>query len=260
MSQRARSSRPEVGLWEVETLRLTAFPIPATPLKDPGWWTALMGEPVETKIIQQKLGEQREEGPFLSGTLINLLRPHRIDWLLSPTRDQIGEAMGFETIGSFLELTGPFVELMVRWLDSGMCPVLQRLAFGAILILPVDSRTTGYRKLSPYLPSVTLDPEGSSDFTYQINRPRDSSSGIAGLKVNRLSKWSVASTRLLGFLVEPELSPGVDRGEEYFACRLELDINTAPGRQEPIPQNQLGRVFKELVELGREIVTEGDLP
>ena len=51
------------------------------------------------------------------------------------------------------------------------------------------ARELGYRELGRFLPAVRLD-EDSSDFSYQINRPRRSTV-IPELSVNRLSKWSV---------------------------------------------------------------------
>jgi hypothetical protein len=48
--------------------------------------------------------------------------------------------------------------------------------------------------------------------------------------------------------------------QEHFACCLELDINTAQDFREELTCEQLAQVFQELVELGQEIVGEGDIP
>lgn len=43
-----------------------------------------------------------------------------------------------------------------------------------------------------------------------------------------------------------------------FSCRLELDINTAPGR-EVIPEESINPLFGELQSLGLEIASNGDI-
>jgi len=134
--------------------------------------------------------------------------------------------------------------LMLRWLAG--CPPLQRLAFGAVLTRPVDDLLTGYRQISDYLPFVQLDPESSSDFSYQINRPRNSTV-ISGLRINRFSRWSVARVFASTF-------------DTQIGCRVELDINTAQEFQGELPQEKLPVIIQELVDLGKEIAENGDIP
>lgn len=258
-SSELESARLSLTAWQVETLRLTAFPSPAAQVTEPTWWTDLVGEPPETRILHPRKGGWQEKGPFKGGKLVLRVQPNRIDWLFTPVNDQEQEVESFPTIGSFPESLDVFLPLMVRWFDLETCPPVQRLAFGAVLLQPVEDRQAGYRQISPYLPSVQLDPEGSSDFSYRINRPRDSSSGIIGLRINRLSRWSVATWRAAEFSVGPALV-GYFPGEEHYACRLELDINTVPDFQGELHREQLPQIFEELVDVGKEIATEGDIP
>jgi len=121
---------------------------------------------------------------------------------------------------------------------------------------PVENRAAGYRNLSRYLPAVRLDPEGSQDFYYQINRPRRSTV-VDGLQINRLSKWSVAQFVPITLMLTPQsVQSGVGAGEE--ACRIEVDVNTAPHGNAELPSARLPEVFGELVRLGEEIVSKGD--
>lgn len=256
MSRQDKLNRLPLSAWQAERLRVTAFPISATPMDDINWWTELIGEPAETRTVQPRVDRQTEQGLFLGAKLVNQVQPLRVDWLLQLTGEE-SEAVTFPTIGTFLEIIDPFVELMLRWFKLKTCPELKRIAFGPSLVYPIDSRAAGYRQLSGYLPSVKLDPEGSSDFAYQINRARNSTSIIHGLKVNRLSKWSVAKVQRMAFSVGEELS--VSKGQELFACHLDLDINTAAEFPGPLPKNQLELVFQELVDLAKEIASEGDI-
>jgi hypothetical protein len=44
-----------------------------------------------------------------------------------------------------------------------------------------------------------------------------------------------------------------------IAVRLDLDINTTADFSSELPSEQLPKIFRELIELGREIAREGDV-
>ena len=262
MSKQDKINRLPLSAWNAEILRLTAFHIEPTSPQDINWWADLMGEPAETKTVQQRIGGQIEQGLFtgIRGVkLVNQVQPHRIDWSLQ-LHEPDPQINVFPTIGQFIEVVEIFVDVMARWLKLKTCPMLQRLAFGAILTYPVDSHAAGYRQLSAYLPNVKLDPESSSDFLYQINRVRDSTSKIDGLGINRLSKWSVATLQTMSFSFGQDLDTSMDKGSLLRACHLELDINTKTDAKKPLPSNRIDQIFQELVNLAKEIIKEGDIP
>ena len=245
--------------WEVQLLRVTAFPSPSAQLSRPTWWTDLIGEPPEKQVLQPREQGQRDEGLVDGKRLILEVQPTRIDWLFTRAGDQEFESEGYATIGLLPEVLNAFLPLILRWFELETCPSVQRLVFGAVLLHIVENRQDGYRQLSAYLPSVQLDTEGSSDFLYQINRPRNSGSGIPDLRINRLSKWSVATVR--GFTLSIGSLPVTQSVQtpEFTACRLEFDINTTQFFQGDLEREQLPQVFQELVDLGVEIVREGDV-
>jgi hypothetical protein len=258
-SEQSDLSRPPITAWQAESLRLTLFPARTAQTAEQTWWNDLFGEPPEVRNSRLKIGEQREEGPFEEGKLILAVQPGRVDWRFTVAEKgvNVGEV---RKIGPFLGSLDKFSKLMLDWFELGTCPATRRLAFGAVLVIPAKDRQEGYRQISAYLP-YDLDPEGSSDFLYQINRPRDSKTGIAGLRIHRLSKWSVATI----YWMESELFFGLAsalhfQGPQVFACRLELDINTVPDLKNELVQEQLPEVFRELLELGKEIAREGDVP
>ena len=257
---RGRGNRLPIEVWETESLRLTVFPTPASPVEDVGWWESLMGEQPEVEVVRPRQGGRRIEGAFEGGRLIMQVAPARIDLQLIPSPGQEATTTGFFTIGKFTAIVGPFAQVASRWLDLDSFPEIQRIAFGAILLFPTDSRASGYRQLAAYLPSVNIDPDHATDLFYQINRARDSATGISNLRINRLSKWSVVLMSAGGLVIEPTQILYQEVPRQYFACRLEVDINTAPGRREPLPRETLPSIFGELMELGREIVREGDIP
>lgn len=150
-----------------------------------------------------------------------------------------------------------FVELIGKWLKTGFA--FKRIAFGTVMVHPVRSKETGYNKLNGLLQSVKIE-EGSSDFFYQINKPRISSC-IEDLSINRLSKWSVAEMHPVLFKVSPsdDEQPKAFKGEKSVVCRLELDINSSQKYSGKLEGQIINNLFDELVSLGREISKHGDI-
>ena len=243
-------------LWEAESLRLTAFPSPDEIIGEADWWKDFVGDIPEKRVAQPRIGVRLEEGPFEGGWLVLQVQQIRIDWLYRTSPESFEKEDSF-FIGPFDQTLNSFLRIMQRWLK--VSPPLQRLAFGAVLAQPVESRKDGYERLSAYLHSVKLDSEGSSEFHYQINRPRNSTTGIAGLRINRLSKWSSASVQRAAIsLGAPAIA--AQSGLAHHFCRLELDINSAEDFRYPLPKEHLPNVLQELVDLGKEISEKGDIP
>ena len=198
------------------------------------------------------------QGAIDPGRLVLKLELDRIDWVLKPPEhdiDELASAREFLTLGPAMEMVDAFSAIAEKWLAGDDLPAIARIAFGAVLIHPEADSQAGYLRLPDYVP-VRVDPE-SSEFLYQINLPRvPSATGVEGLRLNRLSKWSVAAwksinLRITGTAVQAQPVP------EEFALRLELDINTAPAFAGPIPHAQLVDIYRELVAAGRSIATDG---
>ncbi|MDQ7034545.1 MAG: hypothetical protein Q9P01_06835 [Anaerolineae bacterium] len=118
------------------------------------------------------------------------------------------------------------------------------------------STEAGYEKLTELLP-FKIDAENSSDFFYQINRRRNSNT-ISNLELNRLSKWSVL--KLQTALIRTDIAANqLITLPEAYACRLELDINTIQNFEGELDQDKLSDLFYELINLGKEIATKGDI-
>lgn len=255
MTQQSDPNNPEIGPWLVETLRLTAFPSAGATVEPRDWWEHVVGEAPETRNIQPRINSVQEEGEFFGGRLILTVQPQRADWLFIPAFEPHFGAPDFAQLRPFPDSLAILRKLSSQWLERS--PLLQRLAFGAVLDIPTDSRPAGYRQLAQYLPSVQIDPEDSSDFLYQINRRRVSRI-MPELSVNRLSKWSVATAKFLQVAVGDVPGRIEIPSEEYTLVRAELDINTAHEYRGTLPARLLPDLFEELIELGKEISTKGD--
>lgn len=243
--------------WNVELMRFTGFLTPDAQIGEPNWWKDIVGEHSESRVIQARKGHFQDKGPYEEGELILKIEPFRLDWFYRAIQNP-EEQDTRSTLGLFHDTTKIFINLMNKWFALKDFPPLQRVAFGAIIFQPVESHRAGYERLSEYLKSVKLDPEGSSDFLYQINRPRDSKTDMANLRINRLTKWSVQKIGLIGFVFDEE-HRNIYKGQEIFACRLELDINTVPDPKRRSSAAECQTVFDELVQLAIEISQQGDI-
>lgn len=190
-------------------------------------------------------------------------KERRVDWVFSdPIEKVFGQLPEPESPAAptFVERARLFSSLVRRWVTE-LAPPMTRMAVGAVLELPTQTRDESYVILSRYL-NFDLDPATSSDFHFQINRFRDSHA-ISGLRVNRLTKWSasVSMVRSLRMMISQDEATAVDLGEEQprtYACQIETDLNTVH-RDTPMPADRLGQQFDELTEMLEELVREGDV-
>jgi hypothetical protein len=253
-----KEAAPKRTEWYTQILRLTAFQSPESIIESANWWDDVIGDAPDERILKPKIGGSHESGSFEGGRLILDVAVNRVDWLLVAVEDIAATSEAISTIGPFNNIIDKFVPLADRWSKLATCPSLNRLAFGAVLLSPVETKSEGYQILSSYLPAVVIDPEGSSDLFYQINRPRSSEGEIRGLRVNRLSKWSVITMQIA--MIGPQGSVSAVKSKENRACRLELDISTPGEYSETIEKKSINSVFTELVNLGKEIAAKGDTP
>lgn len=246
----------EAQNWQVVSLRLTAFPMPGEEIPRPSWWADLVAKPPDVRSERPSQLAYQDEGLFEERKLTLAVQPGRIDWYLTQP-EQADVSAELPSIGSFPDSIGIFLPLVARWLT--LCPPLQRLAFGAILLQgAVADRIAAYKLLSKYLPTVRLDPEHSSDFSYQINRPRDCRADIAGLKMNRLSRWSLVR-HAAGHISLSGKAPQTFTTSEAHAVRLELDMSTSGDFQGELPMERSPEILEELINLGLEIAAKGEI-
>jgi len=243
--------------WYADNLRLTAFPSPSSQFNVAGQWEQVVGHAPDSQTIQPARGIVEETGKFNDGQLQLTAQPVRIDWnyVIGNFSDPGLPPSNIEA--PFVVALGSFLQVAERWLPVG--PSLRRLAFGAVLLRPVSDRVAGYQGLIPYLQEyVRISPERSSDFSYQINRPRRFDDELK-IKINRLSKWSVGQAQVAQFALTPGTTPYVSVGQATTSIRLELDINTDAEFQGDLPPQRLPELFRELVNQGNEIAERGDV-
>ena len=258
MQNKEEVQRADLTQWQVESLRMSAFPAHGSLVNPEGWWRSVCAQEPETQVIRAQIGERQEQGTCQGAMLTLRAQQIRVDWTFTPVAPESESRIGFLTIGQFGETCSRFSELMQRWIP--LSPPLNRIAFGVFVLLPVSGHAEGYKRLARYLPVVKLDAGGSSEFLYRINRRRLSKSGIKDLQINRLSTWSLLRAEYRAVSLDPGVTVQVAQGEPMFACRVELDVNTIAGFNGILIPEQSLVVFRELVDLAREIVSDGDRP
>ena len=244
--------------WQAESLRLSTFIFSPIDPVNIDFWERLVGSPPEEKHSKPQQQLAKEEGPYLDGWLSVETRSNRIDWRL--TYNPRSAPKELPVISSYAPLQGKFEKLMKKWFTH--CPIVHRLAYGAVLLLPAENLHAAYSILNDLLPAIKIDSENTHDFHYRINRRRPSQHRNEELDINRLSTWSVANITTIG--VEISLSAqGAPRATKLIdrsVCRLELDINTSPEFSEQMDGSIAAELFSELIALGNEIVFKGDIP
>lgn len=222
------------------------------------WWYETIGSKPEDERVNHQKGVKEQKGHLNNSILIILSQPGRVDWTLTATEDVSSEMLELPALGSMsTDTLKPFMKIVKNWMN--VCPLANRLAFGAALGRLTADAKTGYRDIQQYLQAVQLHPEGTSDFFYQINRPKESTVS-PGTMINRLNRWTVELVGTVGVTVEPTASKVVAgiQGQLHI-CRLDLDINTAL-LDDGVVKDGAYSIFQELVDHGLEIASKGDIP
>jgi len=246
MPRRDDSPRADLTAWIGESMRLTTFHGPQVEANDE--WRHVTGQEPDSSVSKPKSNEKYETGMFNESLLtfgFNRM-VGRIDWVLGDAATEDG-APSFAT--PYLIRRDVLNEVAKRWLTA-RCPPTDRIAFGAVVLLPVASSELAYRSLSDYL-NFDIHDQGASDLTYQINRPRDSIA-VNGVRINRMTKWSRA--RFVK-AVRGQENPVTD---QYY-CRAEIDINNQFTPEGSLPHQRLVDLFGEMVQLADEIIRMGDI-
>jgi len=250
--------------WLARGMRVTCFCAPQRSIDAASWWASVTGGEPDSSTVRPKIGAQVHEGALGEWRLALSVLPGRIDWRLSAPGPKSPESLDASlppTCGPFPRAGQELLALAKRWSGLEDCPPSTRLAVGAELVQPVPDKAEGYRLATRYLgATMKIDPEGSSDLLYRINRSRACSIGDDTIPVNRLSTWSIL--RVTGQAVLDVTGRELGRvfTSTAFALSLELDINTGPEFSGELPAALFGEALDTLFDLATEIAVKGDVP
>ena len=246
----------DFGDWDVESLRVSLFyPKAPTASARAGLWENVTGTQPESIDSRPREGVTRESGAVEGNLLVLTSQEERIDWLVQPIvtpNQQAGPVLTLKAPEDAL----PILQRAVQY-SLETIPLVQRLAFSPSLIRQVLNPTSSLKQISKYLPHLDFDSIEGSDFVYQINRRRRSSS-VSHARINRLAKWSTAQIGGLELKMKPSGQPRLQTTEVGFARKLELDLNTTP-ETGAMSNDKISGLFDELVTLAGELATKGDI-
>ena len=241
--------------WQVESLRISVFPVEIESVSPSKLWEKHVGEPEPEIHIQPGRINQRN-AKHRNGDIYLVKVPNQIDWRYVLPPDATTTENGLSVWGNLKHEVNVFLEFSKDFLqDPGILPV-NRLAFGAVLMKPTSDLISSYRYLADLLPRFDL--ENAADFGYQISRRRISNV-FNELQINRLSRWDVVTLERNESTLDPVQDAEENRIGSLSAARLELDINTVPLEAVALPPESLLGVFEEFVQIGLEIARIGDI-
>jgi hypothetical protein len=238
--------------WQTELVRVSAFPISGATVVLPNSWKEITGNDPDETSKQPSPMQSIEAGPFLGGRLSVGHQPGRIDLVLMPDQTRQSEKFQLRHVGDFglaMENVLPAARKMFR---PDM--VMQRLAIGGVLLHPVGSVEDAYKVLRSILPIARDMPEAASDFSFQLNVPITLSvTGIPDIRINRLLKWVAARLQMLNMVSGSGVAPQIVGSTEFYAVRVEMDINTPADFAVPLSYPNILEVVDHLAAQARAI-------
>ena len=146
--------------WQVEMLYIEAYSDKIADVSASDIWDAQLDfEPDETHHFKRERMEAHE-GDHKNGRIVLIKRQDLVEWRYQSNSDD--ESAGFPIVGSLEDELSVIVELGKRLLSFPELVLVNDLAFGAILLNPVDNLHSGIDTLKRFLPS--LQTEGLSKY------------------------------------------------------------------------------------------------
>lgn len=240
-------------VWLAETLRVSVFAMPGTPLTPKSWEDVFGTQP--DQVMRQPGMPSIQAGAKDAARWQIMHQLNRVDIIVSP-ESPTSPPTDIMTVGEFEARLSPLLNLAAKVIDP--TAVVQRIAVGAILLNTVDSIRDGLRRFQTIVPQVRRLPENSTDIFFQINVPIVTSDPIPEFLVNRLVKWQITNIYLLGVQQAPSVFPQLTTTAVRPVLRLELDINTPMERTTPIPTDKLEALLGRLGEIAKGLAKTGE--
>ena len=214
--------------WLALQTRITAFH--SDDWKDENlndWWLEEFGQVPDRIETNPRQNSDLIRGSIDMGQLGVNASPGRTDFIL-----QFHNGAAVATDSTRPNIGAPYqssleksLGLARQWLNKTL--QVNRLAVGAILILPCTDLNEVYSFLSNILKAVNFDgSENTLDFQYRINRVRSIDQPQA-ITINRLATWSVVESHRIVInpgTVDPQTSlvRGNARGQYCFPTRFSI--------------------------------------
>jgi hypothetical protein len=257
MTDEPRNSVSEPG-WRAEALRVSAFYPGGKGPDTSRWWEQVAGKPIETRVPHPLGNAVQDQGEVPEGvlTLTSLNSATRVDWRLGPKPMELPKGPSDLHLGALADALTGFLGRLQPWFEK--TPPVKRLALGAVIFQVVKDASEGLRRLPMHVPGFNVDLQGAKDVIIQINRPRNNSTGIEGLTINRVLKWSIDEITLAA----PQIGDGgfkpVAIGQGEWFLRTEFDLNTHGAYTGQIGTDKVLTLVTEMRRIALAAVEQGD--
>lgn len=222
--------------WNADHFRITVFsptllPSPAEVLP------VVFGVPVSASAEKKFGSESSAEGEWQECRVEICRQPGRYDFFIKPLTSDSPEA---DILPGGLELLNALASTVAPWIASLPNGVI-RMALSGRAMLPVVSRDEGYDRFAEKVRLVSVKKDQYSDLNFQVNIPV-SSNVVDGLKLNRVTAWAVAFSRMV--TITPPANSVIM--QENFFLHCVPDISTDAERVEPLSADSVVNILDEL--------------
>ena len=240
----------DANLWKIESLRLTNFvDNQFDPQNLEKWLTSITGEkPLQiNKSLSNFSGLSK-----LQASIVKLgWRQNRID-LIENSDDPATE----NNIGDFSNFSELCEKHILRYFQMEDCPVLDRLALGVVLYLPIESNEEGINIIISLLKSVS-GIENSEDFQFRINRQVHLEIA-GGIKVNRLLTWTIGLVQFLQINLQTGIAQNAPNSMSKMQLRLEIDLSTDEKQEKKILLEQQKEAINYFIDTVKKVAESGE--
>lgn len=238
----------EKNLWQCLQIRVTTFHSNLRADLNAAAIAPLMG--IEPDSIEVKPNELRrfEVATLGPGQLTFTSAANRVDWVWRIVEEVEQSSIA---LGAPSDVVKQFLPPLEAWIAREQGVV--RIAVGGLFVIPVENRTKGYEILDSLISELSLDPERTSEFLYQINRPSDENFDGDIVNFNNLEKWSCRQIMkgTMSFTAGSPLPVRQDSVVVSTSASCELDINTDASNVAPFSSGRsvgiLNRAAERLV-------------
>lgn len=258
MSESATSAaQAPVSCWRIAQLRFTAFSSGGHSSKGDALFHAFFDFPPDAETMRK--AEFLSEFTATKGAVLYqlIVAGPKWDFIVSASPPEDGIATEIPALPDEGDYESQFRASAIKLIEGS--PKIIRVAVGEQFLIPQPSREVAYAKMATFLPSVKIDPEGSSDFIYRINRARKLTLDNIDVTINRLSNWGCIKMERYHFQLPPTENNEQPRkiGE---AVSLTTDINTSPLFQFSALSNEAKKkVIEVLFDYSKELADKGDI-
>jgi len=241
----------DTNLWKIESLRLTNF----------------VGSDFDSKNLEKWLYDICGVPPIqINKNMSSFLGLSKLETSMLKLEWQQNRLNIFEStdapniennIGNFSKYNEYYENHILKYFELEGCPVLDRLALGIILYIPLLNNETGIQTMEPLLKTVK-GIENAEDFQFRINWPTKTEIA-GGIKVNRLLTWTIGTVQLFQINIQNGIAQNLPIATPpELQLRLEIDLSTDQNVGNKISLEQQKEIIHYFSDIVKKVAQYGE--